>query len=111
MIDGIWSPPKSSSPLRPAIKTASPVLVLMLTTGAGNRMKRCFATDGRPMDGDDQIAVMAEADETHSTRIVIRGHFSENLPDLVRSLDRTDREWLSSSISTDPPSTSRYTSR
>ena len=43
------------------------------------------------MDDDDQIAVMAEADETHSTRIVIRGHFSENLPDLVRSLDRTHR--------------------
>jgi hypothetical protein len=42
---------------------------------------------------------------------VISGNFTdEEITDLVRSLDRTHRCWLSSSISTDPPSASRYTS-
>jgi hypothetical protein len=64
----------------------------------------------RPIDGDDQIVVLAEIHETNSTKFVICGNFSdEDLPDRVRSLDRNHRRWLSCSISTDPPSTSRYT--
>ncbi|MDE0960835.1 MAG: BtpA/SgcQ family protein, partial [Planctomycetota bacterium] len=65
----------------------------------------------------------AKVTVSFSSQILLNGNFSsedlagtaapaalEDLEDFVRSLARTHRRWLSSSISTDPPTASRYTS-
>jgi preprotein translocase subunit SecD len=94
--------------------TGSPALAVSLTKAAGDHMREYsqrMIGQSMAIIIDDQIVVLAVVNDAFSTKFIVSGTFSRaEITDLVRSLDRTHRCWLSSSISTDPPSASRYTS-